>query len=83
MCLMSSAPEAPPTPAPPPAQAPAAAPLDLKLNKDDKTASAINKKNKAGKRKFRVDKKSESAQMNYGSLGTGSTMGGLQIKKKT
>lgn len=77
MCFFGSAPEPPPTPAPAPPPAAAPAPLDLKLNKDDKTQSSINKKNRKGKRGFRVDMdKKKQAGMDMGGL-TGVNSGSM------
>lgn len=78
MCLFST-PEAPPTPAPPPPPAPAAAPLDLKMNKSDSTVSDTARRNRGGKRRFRVDKGSDPTQVTSSQAGMGGS--GLQISK--
>lgn len=83
MCMFGSAPSAPETPAPAPPPAAAPTPLDLKLNKDDKTQSSINKRNRKGKRKFRVDMKGpKQANMDMGGLGIGAQKSALGTLKK-
>ena len=77
MCLFST-PEAPPTPAPPPPPAASAAPLDLKMNQSDRTSSDIGKRNRSGKRRFRVD--ADTKQQTATQSGMGG-VDGLQIKK--
>lgn len=77
MCFFST-PEAPPTPAPPPPPAPAAAPLDLKMNRSDDTVSDIGRRNRGGKRRFRVDADTKQRTSTEAGLTGGS---GLQINK--